>query len=775
MKTSHCNFPLKTILFIFLFFNTLLAFSQPTDNPYRTKYNPDGCHWTDSLPWTNVHNINEFSGSSWTEKLENAQNALTSSGGVIYFPAGTYEFSENMIIKDKIILRGATPTYTDARDSNYTPQTKFIFPKYIPSFSEPGNSACGAFKGVISDGIASNTGLVNITINRAFVQMQPKFKNVYHSGGYTTFELDVPKHNVIVFGCRICNTALPLKNETLPSNWYATNWQAMGWWYVSNIDALVQRNCVIANNRCNDYLTSTDDIADETYEQPGFVTFDKVAPYGSVVVPGWKAPFNYNDHYGICVNRFMTDYKLEGCKITGDCRNIDKNSSTPSYQSMVFGTGVEVLDNWVYQTMRCCYMLGGNGMVVRNNVGRNKPNKQRWVSQSGTYLVSFQAFLENRGLDFVGWNVTIEDNDFQVWNHKFETSQYSSNDGEGILVQACCGGGENQNYMIRNNKVEGPNAMISSYKTYDINNLWILNNNLSGRNIFVSADPNGGRNILSNVHILNNTNVGYIRALGTKGGNNCEVANNSGTGNIDYSCNVNVHDNIGMTINACSPIVFEPQTEFLTFNFFGTEMVVPNWLYNPNCQQNNSPAFLKINNKPDTVIIADGRDTINIAPKFWVGGADSVEVWVNDSLEYKAGGNQTLLSVNLPFNGRYYVHIRGKDYCSNTIHSNAIFVNKKCSNTVDISKSQTESFDYLNIYPNPTHETMFVKWNTEKTGLVKIDVCDISGRMLMNKTFYKNQNMFYEKLDFNHFNNGTYIVRISIGNEKFSKLISVNK
>ena len=58
------------------------------------------------------------------EMFQQQQVARQGSGGVIYFPAGEYQFEDHIHLLDGVILRGATPRgATSAHSERYNPPT----------------------------------------------------------------------------------------------------------------------------------------------------------------------------------------------------------------------------------------------------------------------------------------------------------------------------------------------------------------------------------------------------------------------------------------------------------------------------------------------------------------------------------------------------------------------------------------------------------------------------------------------------------------------------
>jgi len=124
-------------------------------------------------------------------------------------------------------------------------------------------------------------------------------------------------------------------------------------------------------------------------------------------------------------------------------------------------------------------------------VKRDIQGKMAWIQATGKGLnTNNSATFENRGLNFAGENIIIEDNDLEVIRHNFY-SGYASVDGEGILIQwqdpwgfdanNSQSGASTRMYdvTIYNNKI---NSYIGIYDiTVPISNLHINNNDLQGK------------------------------------------------------------------------------------------------------------------------------------------------------------------------------------------------------------------------------------------------------------------------------------------------------
>jgi hypothetical protein len=111
--------------------------TDPTDNPVATYYaGPEGYPaWTDAVRWSNVVNMKTYpKGKTAFEKFERARDELAQrGGGVLYYPAGTYDFSTMpvegpLLLRKGIVIRGEAPAgHPRAAGGKLELPTKFIF------------------------------------------------------------------------------------------------------------------------------------------------------------------------------------------------------------------------------------------------------------------------------------------------------------------------------------------------------------------------------------------------------------------------------------------------------------------------------------------------------------------------------------------------------------------------------------------------------------------------------------------------------------------------
>uniref|UniRef100_A0A1X7SHV5 Rhamnogalacturonase A/B/Epimerase-like pectate lyase domain-containing protein n=1 Tax=Amphimedon queenslandica TaxID=400682 RepID=A0A1X7SHV5_AMPQE len=99
--------------------------SGPKDDPVAALYGNLTYTWANSIVnWSCVYNIKDYHGS-----FEDAQKAAVSGGGgVIYYPAGTYSFTSNIMIESNIVIRGeptTEPAKKDKSPGSLSPKTVF--------------------------------------------------------------------------------------------------------------------------------------------------------------------------------------------------------------------------------------------------------------------------------------------------------------------------------------------------------------------------------------------------------------------------------------------------------------------------------------------------------------------------------------------------------------------------------------------------------------------------------------------------------------------------
>lgn len=512
--------PLAVVLFLSVSAAAAELPATRVGNPIAEYYGDEAYPWTHELRWNRVFNILNFGGdgngsADNLSAYRRAHAAATAAGGgVIYFPAGSYPFSDSITIGNNVVLMGDVPTNTNAKQSGFNPPSKLEFPRYAPSFSGSGTPNSTAFKKITaaSGHSDSNTGLVWLDVNRAGIEL----------GGFDADKSN-SNTNIVIFGVRNNNVATPepgVPNSSLGQH----AWQRYGYRFTHNISVLAYADVLVANCRVNDNVT-------DTYSYSTYVVEGRT-------LTGGKVKFNYTDHYGIGVNRGYPGGYGKG--------------ETPETNPTLFREGIAIRDNWVYHTMRVAIHVSGQGLVIQDNVIRDRSGKEHWTNPPGTKPASNAQTLENRGIDWSGWDVLVKGNDVQVYRHKLKDTTYSSVDGEGILIQECCGGTTVNGVRILDNTA---NAYIGLYKTRDIHNATIKGNTVAGDGILVLADTNTENFAIYDTVIENNNVSGDILldGSGAQGSGNA-IRNNIGHGGkIRWSCatNASISGNTGFGVPPC--------------------------------------------------------------------------------------------------------------------------------------------------------------------------------------------------------------------------------
>ena len=174
----------------------LILFAQPKDNPVASHYNNSEGYptWTDRIHWERTMNMQTYTnGANDFEKFENARDEMfAQGGGVLYYPAGTYNFSNapvdgpngrGLMLKSGVVIRGEAPIGDkNAADGTLSLGTKFIFP--MRNIEQPVGTKIGEvpgdwnFVGIKPDGVQklkdiNDVGIVWVNLVGATVYFGP--------------------------------------------------------------------------------------------------------------------------------------------------------------------------------------------------------------------------------------------------------------------------------------------------------------------------------------------------------------------------------------------------------------------------------------------------------------------------------------------------------------------------------------------------------------------------------------------------------------------------
>ena len=581
-----------------------LASAQPTDNPV-SKFYPGLTQydWTNQLAWDTVVTTAAVADDDQDDLavVQAEIEALSANGGgVLYFPAGTYNFSDDLLVHNGVVLRGVQPgdgyvaenldpernpaspvdEVDSAKGQSFALETKFEFPKFV--FDKTANDGAGndrraAFKAIrLSNPLTdSNVGVCWIDINRARVEWvqygeDPVTGLSTSYWGYFGTEWDpanpldagnnwrkIKATNWVIFGNRINNAAAWDNRDGIsPPNGTQDAWSIWPSRIRAQIDTFNYANNLVANNRINDKHYYHWDNNQPNGQQPDpnyiddFLMTDYKDRRGVVRGDMW---FNYTYGYGIKVNRSIG---LDGKQIP----------YTPDDFPMLFRQGVVCRDNWVFVTSRVGFFVGGDGMECIGNyridVSYPDERKHQYMKNDGRdFNTNNSATYENRGYDVTGSNIVFSYNFWDVRRHRLGDTVYYSVDGEGMLHQEVGGGTAVDNWLLEKNV---GNTYIGIYKSRHIRRLTIRDNNLSPAPIsgpnsfFVVADTNGGPYQMEDVLIEGNFAGDGMSIKGSAGVQNITVRNNNSTGNINYTVGVTLENNIGTLVQYTKPEEIPP-------------------------------------------------------------------------------------------------------------------------------------------------------------------------------------------------------------------------
>jgi len=466
--------------------------------------------WTDSIKWENVIDMGSYTnGDNNFEKFENARDELyVQGGGVLYYPGGTYDFSDRptgpagrgLMLKKGVVIVGEAPEQDKyAVKSNEEPglgalATKFVFP-FVERIDVDGETAytpdvwnCIGIVPDESNGErlkdVTHVGIAWIDLDGAYVYMGPDMDwgVVYGtSEGWLTPLLKMEPQNWLsrtpdgtffmdpwagsplsgkkyyktdgrrfIFGCRLNNAALT--NDVVDYG-FGPDGYAGGFRFGARI-TVYGSNVFVANNAIP--------MSDKNfiYSQ---LTIDKKNG-GTEALRNLM--FDYGNGIGIDINK----------QLVSQCDNRTNFETGPFYEE-----NVVILDNWVYNHGNKGYEFSGKEVIVKGNVNYRhflgvdyaNPNGDNvyglgtnWHLSRTGYSVSMENspdFL-SRAFDYGGMNGWIDNN----WYTGTGTA-LPANDGEGILLQRHTGS-ENFSWAITRNSqgTTGKEAYMGPYDAHTI-------------------------------------------------------------------------------------------------------------------------------------------------------------------------------------------------------------------------------------------------------------------------------------------------------------------
>ncbi|MGD0899679.1 MAG: hypothetical protein ABR915_17750, partial [Thermoguttaceae bacterium] len=473
------NFRLFAALAGLLAFASLATAAPPADNPVATFYSgPTGYPaWTDEIAWARTIDMSRYAkGRTNFEKFESARDELAAQGGgVLYYPAGTYDFSEGpfdgpggrgLMLRRGVVIRGETPAGKPlaTKDGRLALATRFVF-----GFQEKGGGKVPRDWNLVGlmpesgQGIAKvhDVGIAWVHLVGATIYFGPElkwgetwktgksWKSAYAKPAWTGRKPD-GTHPLDPF------MGAPSVDQ--------------GGDYVGAGRGRLVFGCVLERSAAlNDFDTCGRAESPEGFGPDGFHMAKfaaRIAVYGSRVLvannalPASEGNFIYEQTTVRTIagkgNNFrigevrrspvMWDYnRTMGIDVNKDLLGMAQKAILAAQRGGYFEEGVAVVDNWVFNHGHKGFNLGGRWLVVRGNRNERlflKGGKAVLGVPEG-WRLTLDGFIEAnaggggmisdnlaRAFDMAGTHLWIDGNSYN------NTGSDPGNDGEGIVCQA---------------------------------------------------------------------------------------------------------------------------------------------------------------------------------------------------------------------------------------------------------------------------------------------------------------------------------------------------
>jgi len=726
------------ILFLVTFLLSLTAlFAQ---NPMARYYgNGNYPTWTDQVKWDNRINMRtfDFGGNGCSNctsefaKFEFARDLLyAQGGGVLYYPAGVYDFSDvadvvsdsisgrGLMLRSGVVILGETPTANFSNlDGDRSLPTHFIFKhktmKDIVGVDKP-IPTNWAILGCIPSGTETLKDVKNIGI--AWVEMDGGA--IYFGGEYSwgntwaaagawysskaakgfwakrvpdgTHPMDAfagAKGDYLgagsgrfVFGCIIKNSVVGNHNliqyarekyDSIALNTYPYKFGARVGIYGSNV--LVANNALPKPDKCFKYTQTTAITKQDKCGQA-------FGNHRSTLI------YDYGKSFGIDVNKgFLNPFS---------------NTLSLGY----LAENVIVQDNFVYNHGAKGFEISGNYFFVKNNKNQRDPliENDDVYGLGANWELTLDGFYESvaggngclsdnlsRSFDMAGKNGWIDNNNYDPAHSN------PGNDGEGILWQAHGGMNSIASFAITNNSGTG---YMAGYDVSQQGALWAWNTTSKIGNIKAG--------IMTDVAIVSNT--GTITTTGEDFISTCPTGVPAFPMGLNVSlASDNLYANIAWTDAADNEIGFRVE------------------------RKTGNAAW----------------QTLVIRPRKSLGCPDNEQAWRD---------------YNLPTNETFVYRVVAINCDNNdagaSVVTEPLFVAKAVT-----SLGQSKLNNTLSLFPNPVGNRLFIK-GLEKNGSIEI----------YNNKGAKVKSVFNQsELQMSDLQTGIYFIRIK--NTEFSKSFKILK
>ena len=435
--------------------------------------------WINDLPWTVVVPVIASGDGPADEALAAAQaEVVKKGGGVVYLPAGTYHFQNDIVLEDGVILRGADlpGNASSALDENYAPATRLEFPKYQPSMEGSGTPIDTAFRKIrVKDpATTSNCGVVNLTINRAHIDLG---ETPTHEAG----------RNRLVYGCLLTNTAAA--DPTIPNAEYQQQpHQRFTARHTAAIGAFTGENLYIANNRLpksadDNFTVKPYTLVRVTNGKGQDFRFNSGKPYEFKTLEQ-GVEFDYDNRPGIYANMYQVGSHGGG------------KNGTPEEFPHAFRKGIVIRDNFIYCSGRAAIAFSGDGVFCGHNTIRYPKGLIR-PTTTGLVLSDGSATNDNRAVTMRGYRWHAHANDFEVHSN-LTIDGGKINDGEGIMHE-----NHHNSFLIDSKMTDNVGNQYLCFWTVPINGLVVTGNTITEDSDAIHIL--GAAKEVRNVRVANNT------------------------------------------------------------------------------------------------------------------------------------------------------------------------------------------------------------------------------------------------------------------------------
>lgn len=453
----------------------------PTDAPTSTAYGAGSYAWAESMVnWTCVYNIKDYPGAPDAAFVAAQAAAVAGGGGVVFFPAGSYAFANNISLASNVVIRGVP----DVRPAKAGKAPGTLAPTSV--FTCPNRAHQGVWN---FDPLATNLGVVNIFLDQCAVMLWPGLKTTTYEPmlsmwWFSASDVTGMGSNKLVMGNVVRDVSLgqsllgPKHHNVYP--------------YVFSIalGVYTDRNALVANN-----LLPASARVEETK-----ITLNKA---GNITVP-----YMYDNRYGIDVNTILLG-AVAGSYAHGPGSKCGTPNAFaglfPACAPWNFRSGIVIRDNYVAQNGRVGISwtggadtemcTPGNGTLVLNNHVEVKAGSTCWTV-NGDDDTGGADTNENRGYMNSGYCSNITSNSGRVNRQKAGSTPYETVDGEGILHQSENGNDAFGDYYVNNDLSGGESGYMGIWDLPTVNYTYFFGNT-------VNADQQIGV-----ISIQNNDKVG---------------------------------------------------------------------------------------------------------------------------------------------------------------------------------------------------------------------------------------------------------------------------